>query len=167
MGHDLMPENLELTSELLFYPAKRGFPYDMCIYIYVISLYSIYICKCIHIITYTYIYRSIKSFRVSHRHFSGEKLSWNHKLPSFISHILISCRCPVWQFNPGQIQGGCWQGQVWPFSAEILKLNTNFPWVEGYHCNKRNGFSTVQFSGGSGSQSWSCIPGRGHYLSCR
>jgi len=45
----------------------------------------------------------------------------------------ISCvnqpRCPVWQFNPGQIQGGCWQGQ-------------------GYHCNKRNGFSTVQFSGG-------------------
>ncbi|CAL1130554.1 unnamed protein product, partial [Cladocopium goreaui] len=45
----------------------------------------------------------------------------------------ISCtnqpRCPVWQFNPGQIEGGCWQGQ-------------------GYHCNKRNGFSTVQFSGG-------------------
>lgn len=45
----------------------------------------------------------------------------------------VSClnqpRCPVWQFNPGQIKGGCWQGQ-------------------GHHCETRNGYDAVQFSGG-------------------
>eukprot|EP00439_Symbiodinium_sp_Y106_P029202 s5189_g3.t1 len=38
-------------------------------------------------------------------------------------------RCSVWQFNPGQMNGGCWQGQ-------------------GHHCESRNGYNTVQFSGG-------------------
>lgn len=37
--------------------------------------------------------------------------------------------CPVWQFNPGQTQGGCWQGQ-------------------GYECESRHGFDKVAFSGG-------------------
>ena len=41
------------------------------------------------------------------------------------------CRCSVWQFNPGQVEGGCWQGQ-------------------GHHCETRNGFETVPFSGGRG-----------------
>ncbi|CAE7672445.1 ILV2 [Symbiodinium sp. CCMP2456] len=38
-------------------------------------------------------------------------------------------RCSVWQFNPGQMNGGCWQGQ-------------------GHHCESRNGYNPVQFSGG-------------------
>lgn len=53
-------------------------------------------------------------------------------------------RCSVWQFNPGQVEGGCWQGQ-------------------GQHCETRNGFATVQFSGGRGGcmARVACVAGRG------
>ena len=109
---------------------------------------------------HTYTSRLIKTFKVSHRHlfysFSwGGKLIWNHKLPSVISHIHAGVRYgsltpDKFKVVAGRDRCGCVAMLKFQVSRIPMSIRPFF-FREGYHCNKRNGFSTVQFSGGLGS----------------